>query len=130
MAFVDVSGALKRLDALQGALEGVVPTPQQTRRILAKFRAEMLAAIRREALPEMREATPKDSGQAARSFRAKLISRPVYGIEVGPGRKGFYLRFHPDREALELEYRNILNDVYRRHAQSLFGKAVLEILKN
>ena len=85
------------LSAIQRALGSVTPTPAQMSRIQRRWRAEMAGVLKREAIPAMREITPQRTGRAAKSLRVKTVARP-FGLEIGPGRRGFYLNFHPDVE--------------------------------
>ena len=129
MAFdVKVKGAINGLDRLIDDLENT-PSSAQVRRMRALFRALMIAHLRREAIPAMRDATPKQSGQAARSIRAKLITKPVYGIEIGPGKKGFYLQWHPEADRIEREYKSIVEDVWSRHAAAAAREALRRVLE-
>ena len=128
MVNVKTGNALRAVESAIRDLTKLDVTPSESRRIRALWRAKMLNALRREAVPAMRDATPKRTGQAARSIRAKAISRPVYGIEIGPGRRGFYLDFIPETDSLSQSYRDIVNDVWKRHNREALAEAVREVL--
>ena len=95
--------------------------------IRRRWRATMAGAFKREAIPAMKRVTPMRTGKAARSLRVKTVARP-YGLEVGPGKAGFYLQFHPDVATLQQQYRNIIQDVWDRHSQKALNDAIGEVL--
>ena len=127
MVTVKANNAISAVEKAIKALTALDITPVEARRIRARWRQKMLVHIRREAVPAMKSITPKRTGTAARSIRAKPISRP-YGIEVGPGRKGFYLAFLPNVDDLAREYRNILADVWRKWNADALNDSIREVL--
>ncbi len=107
------------------AISGLEASGSNIKRVQRLWRKKLASVLKREAIPAMQQVTPKRSGQAAKSLRIKTISNP-FGLEVGPGRKGFYLAFHPDAEELAQRYHGILQDVYTRHASNLLNEAIQE----
>ena len=108
------------------AIRGLEPDASNMRQIRKLWRAKLAGVMKREAIPAMAAVTPKRTGNAARSLRVKTVSSP-YGLEVGPGRKGFYLIFHPEGEELGQRYHNIVQDVYNRHGQRLLDESIREV---
>lgn len=115
------------LGAIEKALKGVIPSRAEESQIRRKWRATMALAFKREALPAMRMVTPKRTGEAAKSLRVKTVAHP-FGLNVGPGRKGFYLQFHPDVEELTQRYRNIIQSVWDKHSQAALEDAIAQVL--
>lgn len=107
------------------AIRGLEPDASNVRRIRQLWRRKLALVMKQQAIPAMREITPKRTGNAARSLRVKTISQP-FGLEVGTGRKGFYLQFHPDAAQLQERYDNIVRDVYNRHGERLLNEAIRE----
>ena len=107
-------------------IRGLAPSASNVRQIRRLWRAKLAGVLKREAIPKMREITPRRTGTAAGSLRVKTISSP-YGLEVGTGRKGFYLQFHPDAAELQERYDGIVLDVYNRHQARLLTEAVNEV---
>ena len=115
-------------DAIKKALGNLTPTDAELRRINRRFRAEMAKALKREAIPAMQEITPQRTGRAARSLRIKTVARP-FGLEIGPGGKGFYLQFHPDAEEIGQRYEGIIGDVWNRHQGRILDNVITEVLQ-
>ena len=120
----------KSIDSINKAIEAIADIPPSRAEQLAirrKWRATLARRLKSEAIPAMREITPKRTGVAAKSLRVKTISNP-YGLEIGPGRRGFYIQFHPDAEELAQRYHGIIQDVYDRHSGPALDDAIREVL--
>ena len=106
-------------------IRGLVPSAANIRQIRRAWRAKLAGVLKREAIPAMRNITPKRTGNAANSLRVKVTSSP-FGLEIGPGRKGYYLQWHPDRARLQEQYDNIVKHVYDQHAERLLAEVIRE----
>ena len=122
-----VSNETSVIEALEKAYRDFVPTRAELKRIRGLWRAKVAAVMKSEALPAMRAITPVRSGRGRRSLRVKAISSPFFGLAIGPGAKGFYLAFLP---GLTQRYKDIVNDVYRRHGDKALDEAIDEVLSS
>ena len=108
------------------AIVGLDASASNIRQVRREWRKKLARVLKAEAIPAMRNVTPKRTGAAAKSLRVKTVAQP-FGLDVGPSKQGFYLMFHPDAEALGERYHNIVLDVFNRHSEKLLNEAINEI---